>query len=191
MSEGHGDLPSFTSDGRLPPYLGNPRQLENCSPYSVSLRDFARCLGHPSPNRRAILRGFLDHRAELHALGLVYGFQWINGSFVEKREGEPKDIDVVTIFKRPEGFTLATMKGRPDLFKPDQSKSKYHVDARFIDLCDPPGGTVRLAAFWSGLWSHRKATDQWKGFLQVGLSDEEDEVVRRELAEVEITNGSA
>ena len=63
--------------------------------------------------RREILKGFLNFRTALHAAGLVKGFQWVNGSFVEhtvQRENrEPRDMDVVTFFDIPEGQTQATM----------------------------------------------------------------------------------
>ncbi|WP_430649493.1 DUF6932 family protein, partial [Bradyrhizobium uaiense] len=39
--------------------------------------------------RRSILRGWLLHRKALRAVGFGTGFQWIDGSFVEKGK-EPK-----------------------------------------------------------------------------------------------------
>ena len=46
------------------------------------------------------MAGFLSFRDALQATGLVKGFQWINGSFLENveevEERNPRDIDVVS-----------------------------------------------------------------------------------------------
>jgi hypothetical protein len=50
--------------------------------------------------RAAILTGLLDYRAALRNVGIMDGFQWLDGSFVEDveaiRSRPPSDIDVVT-----------------------------------------------------------------------------------------------
>ena len=67
------------------------------SPYRVSLTEFATMFGY-SPQRRRLLSAFLEYRAELHSIGLVRGFQWVDGSFVENAEIRrgllPNDIDL-------------------------------------------------------------------------------------------------
>jgi hypothetical protein len=58
-----------------------------------------------SRERLDILRGLLEYRAALGAIGIVQGFQWLDGSFVEDVEvtkgRPPSDIDVVTLAYRP------------------------------------------------------------------------------------------
>ena len=67
------------------------------SPYRVSLAEFATMFG-TSPQRLRLLSAFLEYCAELHNIGLVRGFQWVNGSFVENAEIRrglpPNDIDL-------------------------------------------------------------------------------------------------
>ena len=70
------------------------------SPYRVLPAEFAIKFG-TSPQRLRLLSAFLEYRAELHSIGLVRGFQWVNGSFVENseiRHGLPPngiDLDVL------------------------------------------------------------------------------------------------
>ena len=67
------------------------------SPYRVSLAEFAIKFG-ASPRRLRLLSAFLEYRSELHSIGLVRGFQWVDGSFVENAEIRrglpPNDIDL-------------------------------------------------------------------------------------------------
>jgi hypothetical protein len=87
-------LPDFNIDGVLPPFMGanGPGgHLEDLSPYKVSVLDVAQGLSSTDA-RKSILRGWLLHRRALRAIGFDKGFQWVDGSFVE-RDKEPKDID--------------------------------------------------------------------------------------------------
>lgn len=63
-----------------------------------------------SGERRHVLQGWLAHRAALHHLGLVSGFQWIDGSFVEDvetlRGRAPNDVDVVSFVDAPAALPL-------------------------------------------------------------------------------------
>ena len=86
-----------------------------------------------SPARAAILRGFLDYRAALHAAGIIVGFQWVDGSFVENietlEEREPNDMDVVT-------FCGLAAEGHDHLFTSAAAKEAFRIDAYLyrIDL---------------------------------------------------------
>ncbi len=99
-------LPSWNSLGLIPPIdEQQPASIER-SPYTVLLTDFVLRFGQTQP-RRMVLDGFLKYRAALHAAGLVSGFQWVDGSFLENVEAietrAPNDIDVVTFFDLPAG----------------------------------------------------------------------------------------
>ena len=78
-------IPLLNSDGVLPPYNPDAPTARDRSPYHVSLPDFVLRYAI-SPERDAILRGFLSYREALHACGLDRGFQWVDGSFLEDIE---------------------------------------------------------------------------------------------------------
>ena len=97
-------IPTWTADGVLPPINASHPVSPMRSPYVVSLTDYVLRFGDTA-ERRTILEGFLRYRAALHAAGLVQGFQWLDGSFlehIELTEGRaPNDIDVVTFYRLP------------------------------------------------------------------------------------------
>lgn len=89
-------IPAFCAAGVIPPFVGDPASLRPRSPYAVSVRDVVERFA-TSTKRCDILRGWLDHRAAVHSLGIVDGFQWLDGSFCERLiHREPNDIDLVT-----------------------------------------------------------------------------------------------
>jgi hypothetical protein len=111
-------IPLWTSAGLIPPIDTTRPTSRERSPYFVSLSDFVLRFG-TSADRRRILDGFLRYRARLHAAGLVKGFQWLDGSFLENVERiesrPPKDLDVVRYYRLPPGLTRAGLRGRaPD-----------------------------------------------------------------------------
>ena len=183
MTVGFGTVLSWNASGLLPPYLGHPASRENRSPYLVSLVDLVSQFGY-TPARRQILSGFLDFRVALHRAGLVQGVQWVNGSFVEdvmqRRNLEPDDIDVVTFYYPPDGHDQRTLRYRfPRLFNPDETKILYHTDAHYIEpSAHEMPLMVKLVAYWSNLWGHTKYTQEWKGYIQIDLSDAEDAAAR-------------
>lgn len=95
-------VPAFTLDGFLPPYLGgSPATAGAQSPYKVSTPDLVAHFA-TSPERIEILQGFLKHRKGLADAGIVSGFQWVDGSFVQQDiTRPPADIDTVIFFERP------------------------------------------------------------------------------------------
>ena len=192
MTARFGTIPSWNSNGLVPPYLGNPASNAERSPYEVLLADLVSQFGCTQA-RRQILGGFLNFRAALHQAGLVEGFQWVNGSFVEdvmqRRNREPDDIDVVTFYYPPNGHSQRTLRYRfPRLFNPDETKILYHTDAHYIEpnAYEMPL-MVRLVAYWNNLWGHTKDTDEWKGYFQIDLSDVEDAAARNILG---LANGN-
>ena len=178
-------IPDWNAQGVLPPHDPvDPTAVER-SPYTVSLTDFILHFG-TTGKRQTILLGFLDFRATLYEAGIVNGFQWVDGSFLEDIETienrDPADMDVVTFFHLPQGQTQQSFaSAQPDLFNHSHSMSRFHVDAYFVPLDDnPPAQLIERSAYWYSLWSHRR-NGQWKGYLQIDLSATEDENARAEI----------
>ena len=134
------------------------------------------------PGASGHLRGFLDYRAALHAAGVIVGFQWVDGSFVENIEAlegrQPNDVDVMTFYAVPEA-------SHDNLFdiSSAETESALHIDAYFypIDLPLTPD-RVQLIAYWYSIFAHRR-DGSWKGFVEVDLSPFEDPAARLALNE--------
>ncbi|MBF0345640.1 MAG: hypothetical protein HQL06_15610 [Nitrospirae bacterium] len=169
-------IPGWNHQGILPPIIDINTVTR--SPYAVLFTDFVLRFG-TTPKRQTILSGFMSFRAQLHAAGLVKGFQWINGSFLENIEmienRDPADVDVVTFFYLPPNKTQKDLnEAYPRLFNPVHTKDDYHVDAYFVQLnVDTPETLVQLSSYWYSMWSHRRNC-QWKGYLQIDLSQIDD-----------------
>ena len=180
-------VPEWDDRGLLPPYLGEAGEIRNRSPYRVSLTDVVRRFGDTAA-RRELLDGLLAFRATLHQAGLTRGFQWVNGSFVTDimriANREPRDIDVVTFFHIPDGYTEMDVRNQsPELFDRIRSRDRHHVDALFVGLESfDIRSLAPLFAYWNGLWAHTRQDEtgivQWKGYLELDLSDYEDAVAR-------------
>ncbi|MEY2880876.1 MAG: hypothetical protein RLZZ15_3256 [Verrucomicrobiota bacterium] len=174
-------IPDFDHNDVLPPHVGDVTQRGNMSPFRVTTLEVVQRFGS-SPPRVEILNGLLDLREDLRRVGLIGGFQWLDGSFLEDAEKlrgrPPGDIDVVTFF-------------HPPTFPPDQSlvatlndhtatKARYRVDHYLVPLRDNPERLVENSRFWFGLFSHQKSTAIWKGMLHIDLMSVADDVVSRQ-----------
>jgi hypothetical protein len=96
-----GVLPDWNSYGILPPFNSAQPTGFDRSPYIITFSDFVlRFMS--SLERIEILKGLAAYRRELYSIGIVSGFQWIDGSFLENvehvRQTPPNDIDVTTFF---------------------------------------------------------------------------------------------
>jgi hypothetical protein len=173
-------IPAFTIDGVLPPYVGPNGPggaAEDMSPYVATALEVVTTLAS-SNERRAILRGWLRHRADLRAIGFERGFQWLDGSFVENKP--PRDLDVVSFLYRPRRIQdphqlLVVMRANANLFVRNCVKAQYSLDAFPVDLDGSPEALVSSARYFLGLFSHRRGDDLWKGMLQVRLEDTADD----------------
>jgi hypothetical protein len=128
--------------------------------------------------RKAILHGWLRHRAALRAAGFERGFQWLDGSFVEQKD--PRDLDVVTFLYRPPGIhsggdLAKLLHANINIFGRAQVKTAYKLDCFPIDLDGSAEALVSLSRYFLGLFSHRRGDDTWKGMLQVRLEDVADD----------------
>jgi hypothetical protein len=179
-------IPDWDPQGVLPPFdPARPTSPER-SPYRVSLAALVARFA-TSVERVAILRGLLDYRAALHRLGLVSGFQWLDGSFtedVERVEGRvPRDVDVVTFVLSPNGAPGGTLDGDEDALDHDAAKRRFSVDGYFVELdLLPPRDLTAQTAYWYSLWSHRR-TRIWKGFVEVELDPRDDDAARAALVD--------
>jgi len=144
------------------------------------------------------LEGYLNYRSALHAIGIIEGFQWVNGSFTEDIEmigrRAPNDLDLVTFFKLPAGVPNQSMLVAldPSLFpagpraatvKADL-KTRFRVDAYLVPLPSHPADLNRVdrlvghSCYWYGMWSHQRGTQRWKGYLEIDLDPAEDTAAR-------------
>jgi hypothetical protein len=171
-------IPDWNAQGVIPPLYSHDSTSAERSPYRVSLTDLVLRFG-TTPQRRTILDGLLRFRAALHQAGLSNGFQWVDGSFLERIElvesRDPRDIDVVTFFRLPDGHTQTSLiDAHPGLFDPRETKMRFRVDGYFVDLFSAaPEALIQKATYWYSLWSHRRDS-LWKGYLQVDLAQPDD-----------------
>jgi hypothetical protein len=172
-------IPNLTIAGVLPPI--RPGQLGHSpdrSPYVVPLYKVVEKFSFSS-ERITILKGLLGYRDALHKLGIISGFQWLDGSFLEDVETlesrPPKDVDVVTYFHLPSGETQRTINIKAgNLFSNSFVKSTYMVDAYPHVLGGATNALqVKTISYWYSIWSHRR-DGTWKGFIQVDLDPQED-----------------
>jgi hypothetical protein len=186
-------IPAWNPQGVIPPVDVLDPISSTRSPYPVSLTDLALRFG-TSPARLTILDGLLRFRAALHTVGLVDGFQWIDGSFLEDVETlesrPPNDLDVVTFYNLPAGITQRDLVAlNVDLFVHDQAKATYQVDSYFQGLDTSSERLVRSSAYWYSVWSHRR-NQAWKGYLEVGLDPADDPAANALLASATATGGA-
>ena len=178
-------IPDWDPRGLIPPIdPDNPASVTR-SPYIASLSELITRFG-TTAERLQLLDGLLRYRAEWLQAELSLGFQWINGSFVEDKERNtgsgPADIDVVTFFAVPQGYTQETLEAsyRP-LFDQVRVKREFHVDAYFVGLTGvSPLYLVAQSTYWSSLFSHSRE-NLWKGYVQIDLADQADANLRRNI----------
>lgn len=179
-------IPSWNMEGNLPPiWPGEGGTSPNRSPYPSSSTEVVDVFA-TSLSRKAILHGFLNYREALYLAGIVDGFQWLDGSFMEDVEGHqgrsPNDIDVVTYLHIPAGETQRTLAQKaPHLFSPKGVKAAYKVDSYYEVLGEPFAERhVKKLSYWYSMWSHNR-NQTWKGFLRINLDPAEDMLARQVL----------
>ena len=179
-------IPAFDHNQVLPPHVGSPVHPGQLSPYPCSTLELCQRFGF-SPERRAILEGFLDFRERSRTEGLINGFQWIDGSFledVETRERRPpRDMDVLTVYWGYDlAFQTALVTTFPEFADPFLAKAAFRIDHYSLDASFDPEYTVNQSRYWILLFSHNRL-GIWKGMLRVELNTPADDAnARRELA---------
>ncbi|MFA6246256.1 MAG: hypothetical protein WC615_04905 [Mucilaginibacter sp.] len=106
--------------------------------------------------------------------GVVDGFQWVDGSFVENIEllegRPPSDLDVVTFFGGLDMTVQGTIATNfPEFFNPTHSKAKYLLDHYVVDCTFHPLNTVQSTRYWIQLFTHNRH-GVWKGILNVPIN---------------------
>jgi hypothetical protein len=180
----HGNpSPDWNVHGIIPPFLNEPTEKFRRSPYTDSLLDFALRFSF-SLERIRILQGLMEYRSRLHSIGIVSGFQWFNGSFLENaemiRQTPPKDIDITTFFYLPDGMKsdVEIYERYPELFSSKQLKRSYLVDGYCVCLNRDQPFCTREFLYWYSLWSHQRGGNfVWKGFVQIDLKPRDDKSV--------------
>jgi hypothetical protein len=175
-------IPAFNASGVLPPYVGaDPANRTLVSPYDVSASELVGRFA-TSPDRAAILAGLLTYREQLRAAGIVIGYQWLDGSFVEDIEllesRAPGDVDVVTFAYRPvaaadDASWLAFFHSNLHLFDPQALKAQLKCDAYYVDLGKRPDLVVADTSYWYGLFAHQRRSGLWKGMLRLSLNSDD------------------
>ena len=168
-------IPFFTASGALPPFIGiEATDRSGASPYKTSASEIFSILGQ-TPERRNLIAGLLSYREALRSIGIVDGYQLIDGSFTEDcetvRGRPPDDIDLVTYARLPVGpaEVLPFMQSNFGVFNPVLTKSRYSCHAFFIDLGKPPALLVEDTTYFFGLFSHQRVSALWKGMLKIPL----------------------
>ena len=185
-------MPAWNALGVIDPIDLLSPPTSHRSPYRVSLLEFVDAFG-TSSSRVAILKGLLAYRAALRSVGVVAGFQWLDGSFLENVEmlerRDPGDIDVVTFYEMPPGKTQMSLRlQNPALFPQNGAelaalKQRYRADAYLQVLSAKPAQLVAKTAYWYSMWSHRRDLS-WKGFVEVDLDGAGDQQVIDRLDEL-------
>jgi hypothetical protein len=169
-------IPAFDSIlNVLPPHLGDPRDPSQMSPFPCTIMELVDRFS-TSPERKAILDGFLRLRQEFLTLGIV-GVQWIDGSFLEDIEAEenraPKDIDVLTFVANQLDLVQlqqVILAKNPNLLNRNFLKATYSVDHFLLPLGSDPWNIVANTKYFYGLFSHRRDR-MWKGMLEMEMAD--------------------
>lgn len=165
--------------GIVPPIRpGQPGSHQDRSPYRAGLDEFISRFAL-NADRVRILQGLMRYRNDLRSAGIVDGFQWLNGSFLEHVEDtesrSPRDIDIVTFFYLPAGQTQQSfLPTVMHLFDTTTCKNNYFVDGYPHILGEPHDEKrIRQASYWYSMWSHLR-DGTWKGFVQIDLDSRLD-----------------
>ncbi|MCC5941014.1 MAG: hypothetical protein JJU37_05680 [Balneolaceae bacterium] len=166
-------IPDFDHNHVLPPHLGNPTDKSHLSPYECSILELCHKFS-TSKERINILKGLVRFRLKLNDFNIQYGFQWIDGSFIENIEisesRSPRDIDVVTFFAGlNDSDQSSIISSFPEFMHPELCKKSFSVDHYPVDYSFKPDFTVEATRYWLQLFTHSR-TNIWKGILRLPLN---------------------
>lgn len=180
-------LPPFDARGLLPPFLGTDERTVARSPYAANMGEIVATLAS-TPLRIQLLKNLIAYRALLASDGYLSGLQFIDGSFVENVEviesRPPRDIDVFSFLNLPSKYTadpalwvasgLAFWQGEIADF--NKNKVRYSLDTYALSLDGLQlSQLIQAVIYWYGLFSHRRATHAWKGFVAIPLDPAADQ----------------
>jgi hypothetical protein len=171
-------IPNFDHNNVLPPHLGDPTVYGDLSPYHCTTLELCQKFS-TSNDRIKILQNFILFREKMCSLGIVSGFQWLDGSFLENIEviegRSPRDLDVVTFYS---GLSTEEEENLEECFPEfiycELSKKKYLIDHYSVDYNYKPEATVEQTRYWIQLFTHNRL-GVWKGILKISLNTPEDD----------------
>lgn len=161
------------------------------SPYQMTSIEFVQHF-NKTKERAKLLKDWLKYRHEI-ASNIYYGFEWVNGSFVENvektRKSPPNDIDVVD-------FVIFKKELSPQEYK--TIKRRYHVDAFLVSLLSQEklaemtneklfawyDTNIKRIAQWNLEWGHTHDGNS-KGFIKINFNQDDDEHALKLLEEYE------
>jgi len=166
-------IPDFDHNHVLPPHLGNPTLKSDLSPYKCSILELCTRFS-TSKERIDILLGFVSFRMKMTEQGIINGFQWLDGSFIENIEKSearyPNDLDLVTFYG---GLSLdeqlRVKADFPEFANPLLAKTNYHLDHYPVDYMFRPDFTVEATRYWIQLFTHNR-NNVWKGILHLPIN---------------------
>lgn len=166
-------IPNFDHNNVLPPHLGNPAHPGDLSPYPCSILELCHKFS-TSPERIIILKGLIDFRQRMPGYGIIYGFQWLDGSFLENIEASenrsPRDLDLVTFYSGLSPINIASISATfPEFVSRALSKATYKLDHFGVDMSFRPDVTVENTRYWIQLFTHNR-NSVWKGILRLSLN---------------------
>jgi hypothetical protein len=179
-------LPPFDIRGLLPPVNDVNEIGADRSPYFCSMTTLCSALG-TSDHRKWLLRNLINYRSLIASDDYIEGIQFIDGSFVEDIEKtedrNPNDIDVFSILIPPAKYGNANNLWKTtgikffvdEIIDNTKNKSRYNLDCygvllgqqNYIDF-------LKSAVYWYSLFSHKKVSREWKGFVAVPLNANDD-----------------
>lgn len=171
-------IPAFNHNLVLPPHAGDPRQRGDLSPYPCTTLDLIQRFS-TSAERIVILRGFLAFRTRLTNAGLLNGYQWLDGSFLEDVEQSesrsPNDLDLLTIYWGYDtAFQSILVQKFPEFADRKLSKQNYCLDHFPVDAGYKPDVTVENTRYWIQLFTHNR-NGVWKGMLRINLNTPDED----------------
>lgn len=145
-------IPDFDNNNVLQPHLRNPTLRQELSPYPATIVDFVHKFS-TSAERIQIMRNFIEFRQRMNACGIISGFQWLDGRFMQDIETSenrpPSDLDLVTFYR---GVGLDVLNGLeqnfPESVFPSLSKAHYKLNHYCVDFGFSPDSTVEQTKHW-------------------------------------------
>ena len=171
-------IPNFDHNNVLPPHLGNPTDITHLSPYPCSIQELCYHFSTSKP-RIDILKNFIIFRQRMNTFGITYGFQWLDGSFLENIEisqgRPPRDLDIVTFFGGLSIEDQTNIRANfPEFGNPGLAKINYSLDHYPVDYSYNPDVTVEQTRYWLQLFTHNR-NGVWKGILKLSLNTQRDD----------------
>lgn len=172
-------IPNFDHNNVIPPHLGDPTKRNQISPYECSTLELCQKFS-TSHERIEILKNLLLFRQKMNSLGIIEGFQWLDGSFMENIEVSenrpPNDLDLVTFYGNlSENQEKEITTNFIEFISTTDSKRNYKLDHYLVDFFYDPYTTVELTRYWIQLFTHNRL-GIWKGILKLELNTPEIDV---------------